>query len=86
MDKTTFENLKKVLTSDLVYAADVRYSLSLYEICYEDFEYRSITVFSNRPDGSFHDGFARFFCEVAHVLGVACSFRSRLGVCVCRFY
>lgn len=86
MTKTNFENLKKVLTSDHVYAADVRYSLSLCEIIYEDFEYRSITVFSNRPDGSFHDGFARFFCEVANVLGIACSFRSQNGVCVCRFY
>lgn len=86
MTKTTFENLKKVLTSDNVYAAGVDYSISLYEVCFSDFEYRGITVFSNRPDGSFHDGFARFFCEVANVLGCACSFRSKHGVCVCKFY
>lgn len=86
MTKTIFENLIKVLTSDNVYAADVCYSLSLCEICYKDFEYRSLTVFSNRPDGSFHDGYARFFCEVANVLGCACSFRSKHGVCICKFY
>ena len=86
MTKTTFENLKGILTSDHTYAAGTSYSLSLSEHVYDDFEYRTITCFSNRSNGSFHDGFARFFCEVAHLLDVSCSFRSLHGVCVVRFY
>lgn len=40
MTKETYENLKKVLTSDHVYAANVDYSISLYEVIFDDFEYR----------------------------------------------
>lgn len=86
MDKKTFENLKKVLTSNRAYAASTSYSLSLSEMVWGDYVYRTITIFSNYEDGSFHDGYARFFAEVASVLGCNCSFRSKHGVCVCRFY
>lgn len=86
MTKTTFENLKKILTSDRAYAANTDYSVSLCEAIYDDFEYRSIDCFPSSPTGSFHDGFARFFVEIASVLQCSCSFKSKHGVCIAHFY
>ena len=86
MTKTTFENLKKVLTSDHVYAAGTSYSISLHETVWRDFDYRYVMCFPNSANGSFHDGYARFFCEVADLLGCCCSFRSLHGVCVAKFH
>lgn len=86
MTKTTFENLKKILTSHRVYANGTDYSLSLYETIWDDFEYRYIMCFPNSHIGSFHDGYARFFCEVADILGCSCSFSSVHGVCVVKFH
>ncbi|MBQ8628705.1 MAG: hypothetical protein IJ421_04435 [Prevotella sp.] len=86
MNKQTFENVKNILTSHHVYANGTDYSLSFSEHTFDDFEYYRIEVYSNYNHGSFHDGFAMFFCEVARIAGCACSFRSENNVCVCNFY
>lgn len=86
MNKQTFENVKNILTSHHVYANGTDYSLSLIGHTYDDFEYYRIEVYSNNARGSFHDGYASFFCHVAEVTGCSCSFASQHGVCVCRFY
>lgn len=86
MTKTTFENLKKILTSNHPYAAGTYYSVSLCEVISDDWEYRSIDCFPSNSTGSFHDGFARFFVDIASVLHCSCSFKSQYGVCVAHFY
>lgn len=86
MNKQTFENVKNILTTHRYYANESDYSLSLSEHTFDDFEYYRIDVYSNDNHGSFHDGFAMFFCEVARIAGCACSFRSENNVCVCKFY
>lgn len=86
MKQQTFENVKTILTTHRYYANDTDYSLSLYGYTDDDFEYYRIEVYSNNAFGSFHDGFASFFCQVARVTGCSCSFRSVNNVCVCRFY
>lgn len=86
MDKKTFENVKAILTTNPSWANDTDYSLSMTGYTYDDFEYYRIEVYPNNDRGSFHDGFASFFCKVAYVTGCSCSFRSENNVCVCRFY
>ena len=86
MDKQTFEHVKNILTSHHVYANGTDYSLSLSGRTYDDFEYNRIEVYSNNARGSFHDGFAMFFCQVAEIACCSCSFRSENNVCVCNFY
>jgi len=86
MNKQTFENVKTVLTTHRYYANETDYSLSLNNHSFDDFEYYRIEVYSNNERGSFHDGFASFFCNVAKIVGCSCSFRSENNVCVCVFY
>ena len=86
MTKRNFEMVKQILTTHPVWANDTDYSLSLINVSFEEFDYFRIIVFPNSPSGSFHDGFASFFCHVAEVCGCACSFRSENNVCVCKFY
>lgn len=86
MNKQTFENVKNILTTHRCYANECDYSLSLYGHIFDDFEYYRIDVYSNNNQGSFHDGFAMFFCQVAEIAGCSCSFRSVNNVCVCKFY
>lgn len=86
MNKQTFENVKAILTSHHVYANGTDYSLSLTGHSFDDFEYYRIDVYSNNERGSFHDGFASFFCQVAEVACCACTFRSVNNVCVCAFF
>lgn len=86
MDKQTFDQVKTILTTHRYHANDTDYSLSLSGNTYDDFEYYRIEVYSNNKFGSFHDGFAMFFCEVARITGCSCSFRSENNVCVCNFY
>lgn len=86
MNKQTFENVKTVLTTHRYYANETDYSLSLSGYSYDDFEYYRIEVYSNNKSGSFHDGFASFFCNVAKIAGCSCSFRSENNVCICVFY
>lgn len=86
MTKETFEMVKQILTTHPTWSNDTDYSLSLQDCSFDDYEYFRITVFSNSPKGSFHDGFAMFFCQVAEVCGCACSFRSINDVCVCCYY
>lgn len=86
MNKQTFEHVKTILTTHPIWANDTDYSLSLTEHTYDEFEYYRIEVYPNNARGSFHDGFAMFFCQVAEVTGCSCSFASEHGACVCRFY
>lgn len=86
MNKQTFEHVKTILTTHPLWANDNDYSLSLFETAFDDFEYYRIVAYPNNDRGSFHDGFASFFCHVAEVVGCSCSFRSENNVCVCRFY
>ena len=86
MNKQTFELVKTILTTHPTWANDTDYSISLANYSSDDFEYYRISVYSNSERGSFHDGFASFFCQVAEVAGCACSFRSENNVCVCFFY
>lgn len=85
MDKKTFDTVKTILTTHRIYANSIYYSLSLNGGCYGDIEYYNIDVYSNSPRGSFHSGYATFFCQVAEVAGCHCYFKSVNGVCVCRF-
>lgn len=86
MTKETFEKIFKVLTSHNIYSNGTDYSISLYESIWEDFEYRTITCFPNSAVGSFHNGYARFFCDIAAIYDCSCSFRSKHNVCVVKFY
>lgn len=86
MNKKTFEMVKQILTTHPSWSNDTDYSLSLQDVSFDDFEYFRIEVFSNCPFGSFHDGFAKFFCQVAEICGCSCSFKSKNNVCVCCFY
>ena len=86
MNKQTFENVKTILTTHRYYANETDYSLSLHNLSFEQYEHYNIMVFSNRENGSFHDGFASFFCNVAKIAGCSCAFRSTNNVCVCVFY
>lgn len=86
MNKQTFENVKAILTTHRFYANETDYSLSLTGYSHDDFEYYRINVYSNNERGSFHDGFASFFCQVADIAGCSCSFRSENNVCICAFY
>lgn len=86
MNKQTFENVKAILTTHTSWANDTDYSLSMTGWTYDDFEYYRIEVYPNNERGSFHDGFASFFCQVASVIGCSCSFGSVNNVCVCKFY
>lgn len=86
MNKQTFENVKTILTTHRYWANESDYSLSLTACTFDDFEYYRIAVYPNNEHGSFHDGFASFFCQVANTAGCACSFRSVNNVCVCWFY
>lgn len=86
MKKETYEMVKQILTTHPIWSNDTDYSLSLVHVSFEDFEYRRINVFSNSPKGSFHDGYAMFFCQVAEICNCHCSFRSVNDVCVCSFY
>lgn len=86
MTKETFEMVKQILTTHPVWSNDTDYSLSLIHVSFDDFEYRRIEVFPNRPNGSFHDGYAMFFCQVAEICGCHCSFKSINDVCVCCYY
>lgn len=85
MDKKTFDNVKTILTTHRVYANDTYYSLSLEVNWFGLNDYCTIDVYSNSASGSFHDGEASFFCEVANIAGCHCYFKSVNGVCVCRF-
>lgn len=86
MNKQTFENVKTILTTHRWYANETDYSLSLSGSTFDDLEYYRIDVYPNNVQGSFHDGFASFFCHVAEVSGCSCSFRSKNNACVCAFY
>ena len=86
MNKQTFENVKTILTTHRTYSNETDYSLSLNDYTHDDFEYYRIVVYSNNECGSFHDGFASFFCQVADITSCSCSFRSENNVCVCAFY
>lgn len=86
MNKQTFEHVKTILTTHQTWANGIDYSLSLIGITFDDFEYYRIVAYPNNDRGSFHDGFALFFCQVAEIAGCACSFRSENNVCVCNFY
>lgn len=86
MNKQTFENVKSALTTHPYYANDTNYSLSITNHSLGHFEYYRIEVYSNYERGSFHDGFASFFCRVAELAGCTCSFRSVNNVCVCAFF
>lgn len=78
--------VKKILTTHPTWSNETDYSLSLHHSSFDDFEYYRIEVFSNHPSGSFHDGYAMFFCQVAEICHCSCSFRSINNVCVCKFY
>lgn len=86
MNKQTFDQVKAILTTHRYWANDSYYSLSLQSITIYDDGYYRIEVYSNNERGSFHDGFASFFCQVADVTGCSCSFGSVNNVCVCKFY
>lgn len=86
MTKRSFEMVKQILTTHPTWSNDTAYSLSIIHLSLWDFEYRRIKVFSNSPKGSFHDGYAMFFCQVAETCGCGCSFESINDVCVCCFY
>lgn len=86
MNKQTFEHVKTILTTHPAWANDTDYSISLSGTTFDDFEYYRIVVYPNNDRGSFHDGFASFFCRVAEVASCSCSFQSENNVCVCRFY
>lgn len=86
MKKQTFENVKTILTTHRTYGNETDYSLSLADYSSEGFEYYRINVYSNSERGSFHDGYASFFCQVAEIAGCSCSFRSENNVCICAFY
>lgn len=86
MTKETFEMVKQILTTHKTWSNETDYSLSLTHVSFEEFKYFRINVFPNSPKGSFHDGFAMFFCQVAEVCHCNCSFKSINDVCVCSFY
>lgn len=86
MNKQTFKIVKDYLTTHCTWSNGTYYSLNLIETTFGDFEYYRIIVYPNSAIGSFHDGYASFFCHVAEVTGCSCSFASQHGVCVCRFY
>lgn len=86
MNKQTFENVKTILTTHPTWANGTDYSLSLSGCTFDDFEYYRIEVYSNNARGSFHDGFASFFCHVAEVCCCSCSFRAVNDTCICVFY
>lgn len=86
MTKETFEMVKQILTTHHTWSNETDYSLSLIHVSFDDFEYRRIVVFPNSPKGSFHDGYAMFFCQVAEVCNCNCSFKSINDVCVCCYY
>lgn len=86
MTKENFEMVKKILTTHPVWSNDTDYSLSLVHVHFDNFEYLRIVVFPNRPNGSFHDGYAMFFCQVAEICNCRCYFKSINDVCVCCYY
>ena len=86
MNKQTFEHVKKILTTHRVYANGINYSLSIHALCGRHISYYRIEVYSNYAHGSFHNGYASFFCHVAEICGCSCSFASVNNVCVCEFY
>lgn len=86
MTKAKYLQVLQILTNHPIYSLEHDYSLSLHNESFEEYERFTIELFSNNSYGSFHDGFARFFCEVASVVCVSLSFRSKHGVCICRFY
>lgn len=86
MNKQTFDKVKAILTTHRTWANGTDYSLSMTRCTFDDFEYYRIEVYSNNDRGSFHDGFASFFCHVADDAGCSCSFGSVNNVCVCKFY
>lgn len=86
MNKQTFEMVKSILTTHCTYSNETDYSLSLIDRSYADFEYLSIDIYSNSTFGSFHDGYASFFCKVADICGCSVSFKSINNVCVAHFY
>lgn len=86
MTKNQYLQVLQVLTNHPVYSPEQDYSLSLHNESFGKYECYTIELFSNKSYGSFHDGFASFFCEVAKVLNVSLRFKSKHGVCICRFY
>lgn len=85
MDKKTFDLVKTILTTHRIYANSIYYSLSLKEHWLGLHDYNLIDVYTNSASGSFYDGEASFFCQVAEVAGCHCHFKSMNNVCVCRF-
>lgn len=86
MTKNHYLQVLQVLTNHCIYSPEQDYSLSLHDESFGNYEHYTIELFSNHSPSSFHDGFVRFFCEVAAVVDVSLSFRSKHGVCICRFY